>query len=101
MSQFTLREAFSSRAFLVFGKSSGLRRGGSEIGTHAQTSWCVRLERTVLSMPGKVRASRSALRNGFVPAKNRTSGPKGHKGDNVYARDKSPAYPETEFFRSL
>jgi len=37
----------------------------------------------------------------FVPAKNRTSGPKGHRYDNVYAGDKSPAYPETEFFRSL
>jgi hypothetical protein len=36
----------------------------------------------------------------FVPAKHRTSGPKGHKYDNVYAGDKSPAYPETEFFRS-
>ena len=35
----------------------------------------------------------------FAPAKNRTSGPKGHKDDNVYAGDKSPAYPE--FFRSL
>jgi hypothetical protein len=29
----------------------------------------------------------------FAPAKNRTSGPKGHKGDKVYAGDKSPAYP--------
>jgi hypothetical protein len=37
----------------------------------------------------------------FVLAKNRTSGPKGHKYDNAYAGDKSPAYPETEFFRSL
>jgi hypothetical protein len=37
----------------------------------------------------------------FVPAKNRTSGPKGHKYDNVYAGDKSPAHPETEFFGSL
>ncbi len=35
----------------------------------------------------------------FVPAKNRTSGPKGRKDDNVYAGDKSPAYPKTEFFR--
>jgi hypothetical protein len=34
----------------------------------------------------------------FAPAKNRTSGPKGHKGDNIYAGDKSPAYPEDEFF---
>jgi hypothetical protein len=37
----------------------------------------------------------------IVHAKNRTSGPKGHKYDNVYAGDKSPAYPETEFFGSL
>jgi hypothetical protein len=37
----------------------------------------------------------------FVPAKNRTSGPKGHKYNNFYAGDKSPAYPETEVFRSL
>jgi hypothetical protein len=37
----------------------------------------------------------------FVPAKNRTSGPKGRKDDNVCAGDKSPAYPKTEFFRSL
>jgi hypothetical protein len=36
----------------------------------------------------------------FAPAKNRTSGPKGHKDDKVYAGDKSPAYPEDEFFRS-
>jgi hypothetical protein len=34
-------------------------------------------------------------------AKNRTSGPKGHEDDNVYAGDKSPAYPEDEFFCSL
>jgi len=27
----------------------------------------------------------------------RTSRPKGHKNDNVYARDKSPAYHEAEF----
>jgi hypothetical protein len=33
----------------------------------------------------------------YSSAKNRASGPKGHKGDNVYAGDKSPAYPETEF----
>jgi hypothetical protein len=33
--------------------------------------------------------------------KNRTSGPKGHKDDNVYAENKSPAYPKEEFFRSL
>jgi hypothetical protein len=32
----------------------------------------------------------------IVHAKNRTSGPKGHKYDNVYAGDKSPAYPETD-----
>jgi hypothetical protein len=32
----------------------------------------------------------------FAPAKNRTSGPKGHKDDKVYAGDKSPAYPEDE-----
>jgi hypothetical protein len=31
-------------------------------------------------------------------ANNRTSGPKGYKDDNVYAGDKSPAYPEVEFF---
>ena len=37
----------------------------------------------------------------FLLAKNRTSGPKGHKGDNVYAGDKSPAYHQAEFFRSL
>jgi hypothetical protein len=37
----------------------------------------------------------------FAPAKNRTSGPKGHKDDKVYAGDKSPAYPEDEFFHSL
>jgi hypothetical protein len=37
----------------------------------------------------------------FVPAKNRPSGPKGRKGDYVYAGDQSPAYPETEIFRSL
>jgi hypothetical protein len=37
----------------------------------------------------------------IAPAKNRTSGPKGHKDANVYAGDKSPAYPENEFFRSL
>jgi hypothetical protein len=37
----------------------------------------------------------------FSPAKNLTSGPKGHKDDNVYAGDKSPAYPEGESFRSL
>jgi hypothetical protein len=30
-----------------------------------------------------------------------TSGPKGLKDGNVYAGDKSPAYPEDEFFRSL
>jgi hypothetical protein len=36
-----------------------------------------------------------------VPFKERTSGPKGHKDDNVYAVDKSPAYPKTDFFRSL
>jgi hypothetical protein len=34
-------------------------------------------------------------------AKNRTSGPKGREDDKVYAGDKSPAYPEDEFFRSL
>jgi hypothetical protein len=37
----------------------------------------------------------------FAPAKNRTSGPKGHKHDNVYAGDKSPAYPKDPIFRSL
>jgi hypothetical protein len=37
----------------------------------------------------------------FAPAKGHTSGPKGHKDDNVYAGDESPAYPEDEFFRSL
>jgi hypothetical protein len=37
----------------------------------------------------------------FAPEKNRTSGPKGHKGDKVYAGDKSPAYPKDEFFSSL
>jgi hypothetical protein len=36
-----------------------------------------------------------------VRTMNRTSGPKGHEGDYVYAVDKSPAYPETEIFRSL
>jgi hypothetical protein len=36
----------------------------------------------------------------FVPAKNRTSGPKGRKDDKVCAGDKSPAYPEIEVFRS-
>jgi hypothetical protein len=34
----------------------------------------------------------------LAPAKNRTSGPKGHKDDNVYAGDKSPAYPEETSF---
>ena len=33
----------------------------------------------------------------FAPAKSRTSGPKGHNDDNVYAGDKSPAYPKDEF----
>ncbi len=33
----------------------------------------------------------------FSSAKNRTSGPKGHKDDDVHTGDKSPAYPETEF----
>jgi hypothetical protein len=33
----------------------------------------------------------------FGSAKNDTSGPKGHEDDNVYAGDKSPAYPVTEF----
>ncbi len=28
----------------------------------------------------------------FAPVKSRTSGPKGHKDDNVHAGDKSPAY---------
>jgi hypothetical protein len=37
----------------------------------------------------------------FAPAKNRTSGPKGHKRNSVCAGDKSPAYPKDEFFRSL
>jgi hypothetical protein len=37
----------------------------------------------------------------FAPAKNPTSGPKGHKHDNVYAGDKSPAYPKDPIFRSL
>jgi hypothetical protein len=37
----------------------------------------------------------------FAAAKNRTSGPKGRKSNNVHAGDKSPAYPEGEFFRSL
>jgi hypothetical protein len=37
----------------------------------------------------------------FAPAKSRTSGPKGLKDDKVYAGDKSPAYPEREFFSSL
>jgi hypothetical protein len=37
----------------------------------------------------------------FAPPKNRTSGPKGHKDGDVLCRDKSPAYPEDEFFRSL
>jgi hypothetical protein len=32
-----------------------------------------------------------------APAKNRTSGPKGQKDDNVNAGDKFPAYPEREF----
>jgi hypothetical protein len=32
----------------------------------------------------------------FAPAKNRTSGPKGHKDDNVYTGDKSPAYPDDQ-----
>jgi hypothetical protein len=36
-----------------------------------------------------------------VPFKERTSGPEGHKDDNVYAGDKSPAYPKTEFLRNL
>jgi hypothetical protein len=36
----------------------------------------------------------------FAPAKNRTSGPKGYEDDNVYAGDKSPAYPEDESFRT-
>jgi hypothetical protein len=31
-------------------------------------------------------------------AKSFTSGPKGHKDDNGYAGDKSPAYHEVEFF---
>ena len=33
--------------------------------------------------------------------RNRTSGPKGHNDDNVCAGDKSPAYHEGEFFRTL
>ena len=37
----------------------------------------------------------------FPPAEKRTSVPKGHKDANVYAGDKSPAYPQAEFFRSL
>jgi hypothetical protein len=37
----------------------------------------------------------------FPLGKNRTAGPKGHKGDKVYAGDKSPAYREAEFFRKL
>jgi hypothetical protein len=37
----------------------------------------------------------------FALAKDRPSGPEGHKDDNAYAGDKSPAYPEDEFFRSL
>jgi hypothetical protein len=37
----------------------------------------------------------------FAPAKNRTSGPKGHNDDKVYAGDKSPAYPKDEVFRNL
>jgi hypothetical protein len=38
----------------------------------------------------------------FVAAKNRTSGPKDRKDDNICAGDKSPAaYPKTEFFRSM
>jgi hypothetical protein len=36
----------------------------------------------------------------LLPAKNRTSGPKGHKDDIVYAGDKSPAYPEDGFSAS-
>jgi hypothetical protein len=33
--------------------------------------------------------------------KKRTSGPKGHEDDNPDAGSNSPAYPDTEFFRSL
>jgi hypothetical protein len=37
----------------------------------------------------------------FAPAKIVSQGLKGHKDDKDYAGDKSPAYPEDEFFRSL
>jgi hypothetical protein len=57
MSQFTLRDAVSSRAFLVFSKSDELRRGGSEIRNLSQTSWRVRLEHTVFYAPGKARVA--------------------------------------------
>jgi hypothetical protein len=36
-----------------------------------------------------------------VHKSSRIIGPKGHEDDNVYAGDKSPAYPQDEFFRSL
>jgi hypothetical protein len=37
----------------------------------------------------------------FAPAKNPTSGPKGHKHGNVYAGDESPAYLKDDLFGSL
>jgi hypothetical protein len=37
----------------------------------------------------------------FAPAKTVPQGKKATRGGNVYAGDKSPAYPEDEFFRSL
>jgi hypothetical protein len=36
-----------------------------------------------------------------VALEKKTSGPKGHEDRNVYAGDKSPAYPVGEFLRSL
>jgi hypothetical protein len=37
----------------------------------------------------------------FAPVKYRTSGPKGHKDDDIYAGDKSPAYPRDDFSSGL
>jgi hypothetical protein len=46
---------------------------------------------------GERRAALGEKRRG---KEERTSGPKGLKDDNVYAGDKSPAYPEGDFFCS-
>lgn len=63
MSQFTLWDAVSSRAFLVFGKSAELGRAGSEIRNVCSNIVVRQTEHTMLSTPGKRRGSWSALRN--------------------------------------